>query len=191
MIELYNYIKALHLIFIVTYFAGLFYVPRLMMYFVEASMLSKNESKVLMPRLKIMMNRLWKIITVPSAILTLVFGLWLLILMPALITQTWMILKLFFIFLLVLYHIKTNLIYIDIMNDRIKYSANFFRYWNEGATLILFSIVFLATLKNSFSWVFGFVGIILLSILLIAGIKIYKNSTNLSMNSLEYCIKKI
>ena len=128
-------------------------------------MLSKNESKVLMPRLKIMMNRLWKIITVPSAILTLVFGLWLLILMPALITQTWMILKLFFIFLLVLYHIKTNLIYIDIMNDRIKYSANFFRYWNEGATLILFSIVFLATLKNSFSWVFGFVGIILLSIL--------------------------
>ena len=111
MIELYNYIKALHLIFIVTYFAGLFYVPRLMMYFVEASMLSKNESKVLMPRLKIMMNRLWKIITVPSAILTLVFGLWLLILMPALITQTWMILKLFLIFLLVLYHIKTNLIY--------------------------------------------------------------------------------
>lgn len=64
------------------------------------------------------------------------------------------------------------------MNDRIKYSANFFRYWNEGATLILFSIVFLATLKNSFSWVFGFVGIILLSILLIAGIKIYKNSRN-------------
>ena len=62
------------------------------------------------------------------------------------------------------------------MNDRIKYSANFFRYWNEGATLILFSIVFLATLKNSFSWVFGFVGIILLSTLLIAGIKIYKNS---------------
>ena len=176
MIELYNYIKALHLIFIVTYFAGLFYVPRLMMYFVEASMLSKNESKVLMPRLKIMMNRLWKIITVPSAILTLIFGLWLLILMPALVTQTWMILKLFFVFLLVLYHIKTNLIYIDIMNDRIKYSANFFRYWNEGATLILFSIVFLATLKNSFSWVFGFVGIILLSTLLIAGIKIYKNS---------------
>ena len=63
------------------------------------------------------------------------------------------------------------------MNDRIKYSANFFRYWNEGATLILFSIVFLATLKNSFSWVFGFVGRILLSILLLAGIKIYKNSS--------------
>lgn len=58
--------------------------------------------------------------------------------------------------------------------DEFPYSSNFMRIWNEGATLILFAIVFLAILKNSFHWIFGVVGILILGVLLILGIRLYK-----------------
>ena len=82
--------------------------------------------------------------------------------------------KLIFVFLLILYHIKTHLIYKELQNDKINYSSNFMRYWNEGATIILFSVVFLITLKSATSWIFGVLGIISLSLFLALGIKLYK-----------------
>jgi putative membrane protein len=86
--------------------------------------------------------------------------------------------KLIFVFLLILYHIKTHLIYKELQNDKINYSSNFMRYWNEGATIILFSVVFLITLKSATSWIFGVLGIISLSLFLALGIKLYKKARN-------------
>jgi putative membrane protein len=80
--------------------------------------------------------------------------------------------------LLILYHIKTHLIYKELQNDKINYSSNFMRYWNEGATIILFSVVFLITLKSATSWIFGVLGIISLSLFLALGIKLYKKARN-------------
>ena len=73
-VDYYLYIKAFHLIFVITYFAGLFYMPRLMVYLVEASDRPQAESDIIIPQLQLMMRRLWQIITVPSAILGLIFG---------------------------------------------------------------------------------------------------------------------
>ena len=136
--EYYNYIKALHLIFVITWFAGLFYIPRLFIYHIEASQKPLVESEILCTQLKLMSSRLWYIITWPSAILATFFALWLLHLAPYWMEQSWMHAKLAFVVLLFAYHIKTHMIFKSLQSDKINYSSNFMRIWNEGATLILF-----------------------------------------------------
>jgi len=125
-----------------------------------------------------MTKRLWLIITWPSAILATVLAIVLFVLNPGLINFDWMKVKLVFVFILILYHIKTHLIYKELQNDIINYSSNFMRYWNEGATIILFAVIFLITLKSATNWIFGILAIIFLSIILILGIKLYKKLRN-------------
>ena len=170
----YNYIKALHLIFVITWFAGLFYIPRLFIYHIEASKKTKQEADILVPQLKIMAKRLWYIITWPSAILCIIFAFWLLFLIPSWIAQSWMHIKLTFVVLLIAYHLKTHQIFLKLQKDKIVYSSMFMRIWNEGATLLLFAIVFLVILKDSFHWVFGLFGILGLGVILVLGVRLYK-----------------
>ena len=87
MIEYYNYIKSLHLIFVITWFAGLFYIPRLFVYQIEANQKPSPEKEILGKQLKLMAKRLWYIITWPSAILATLFAIWLLILQPGWLEQ--------------------------------------------------------------------------------------------------------
>ncbi|RNL81912.1 CopD family protein [Sinomicrobium pectinilyticum] len=175
MTDYYNYIKSLHLIFVITWFAGLFYIPRLFVYQVEASQKPSPEKEILGKQLKVMARRLWYIITWPSAILAVIFAVWLLFLYPSWLKMGWMHVKLFFVFLLILYHLKTHTIFKQLQSDRaVKYSSGFMRIWNEGATILLFAIVFLVILKNSLNWIFGVLGIIVLGIFLMLGIRLYK-----------------
>ncbi len=172
--EYYNYIKSLHLIFVVTWFAGLFYEPRLFIYHIEASKKSSPAKEILENQLKIMSRRLWYIITWPSAILATIFAIWLLVLIPGLLYQSWMLIKIVFIFLLYAYHLKTHQMFLELQRDEIRYSSNFMRIWNEGATLFLFAIVFLAIVKSSIHWVFMLLGTFGLIVLLMVAIKLYK-----------------
>lgn len=181
--EYYNYIKSLHLIFVITWFAGLFYIPRLFVYQIEAFHKPSPEKEILGTQLKLMAKRLWTIITWPSAILAIGFAIWLIILMPGWLQQGWMHVKLVFVALLIIYHLKTHQFYQQLQRDEIKKTSNFMRLWNEGATFILFSVVFLAILKNSINWIFGVVGIIVLGILLMLGFKIYKNIRERNSNT--------
>ena len=177
-VDYYLYIKALHLIFVITYFAGLFYIPRLMVYLVEAAARPQAESDIIIPQLQLMMRRLWQIITVPSAVLGLIFGLWMLWINPFLLGKSWMLVKLVFVGLLVLYHIKTYTFYKAFLQGNEQRSGRFFRIWNEGATLILFAVIFLATLKDSIHWIFGLLGLFSLAFLLMLGIRLYKRYYN-------------
>lgn len=172
--ELYNYIKALHLIFIVTWFAGLFYIPRLFIYHIEALQKESPEKEILSNQLKIMSRRLWYIITWPSAILSTIFALWLLVITPSWIQQPWMQVKLVFVVLLFAYHFKTHMMFKELQEDQARYSSNFMRIWNEGATLVLFAVTFLVILKNAFNWIYGVIGILVLAVLLMLGIRLYK-----------------
>ncbi|QBA65497.1 CopD family protein [Muriicola soli] len=176
--EYYNYIKALHLIFVVTWFAGLFYIPRLFVYHIEAQEKPEPDRQILSQQLKLMSKRLWYIITWPSAILCTLFAIWLLILMPGWLSQSWMHVKLLFVVLLIAYHLKTHLMFIQLQRDQVKYSSNFMRIWNEGATLVLFAVTFLVILKSAFNWIYGVVGIFVLVILLMLGIRLYKRIRN-------------
>ncbi|MEM1001351.1 MAG: CopD family protein, partial [Bacteroidota bacterium] len=141
--ELYNYIKALHLIFVTTWFAGLFYIPRLFVYQIEASQKPSPDKEILGDQLKLMTKRLWYIITWPSAILATLFAIWLIILVPSWLSQGWMHIKLLFVLLLFVYHYQTHVYFKQLQNDIVKKSSSFMRLWNEGATFILFAVVFL------------------------------------------------
>lgn len=176
--EYYNYIKSLHLIFVITWFAGLFYIPRLFIYHIEAQDKDSTEREILSNQFKIMTKRLWFIITWPSAILATLFAIILLILQPAWLQQDWMHVKLAFVLLLFVYHFKCNQIFRQLQRNVFKWSSNQMRLFNEGSTLILFSVVFLVILKNSLNWIFGVAGIFVLGILLMLGIKIYKRIRN-------------
>ena len=101
----YDFIKALHLIFMVSWFAGLFYMVRLFIYFREAADKPTPEKEIVQNQFVIMMQRLWWIITTPAMVLTVAFGVWMLALNPAyLLKAPWMHLKLGFVLLLLIYH---------------------------------------------------------------------------------------
>ena len=170
----YNYIKALHLIFVVTWFAGLFYIPRLFVYQIEAFHKPSPDKEILGEQLKLMAKRLWFIITWPSAILATIFAVWLLILQPFWLQQPWMHVKLTFVLLLFLYQLQTHVYYKQLQKDVVKKTSNFMRLWNEGATFILFAVVFLVIVKSAINWVFGVSGVIVLGVLLMVGFKLYK-----------------
>ena len=172
--DFYNYIKSLHLIFVITWFAGLFYIVRLFVYQIEANQKQSPEREILLKQYKIMTYRLWYIITWPSAFLATFFAIWLLLIMPSWLQMPWMHVKLGFVVLLIAYQIKCQIIYKELQNDIFNYSSNFMRLWNEGATIILFAVVFLVILKNEINWIFGVLGIIVFSVLIMLGFKFYK-----------------
>jgi len=64
--------------------------------------------------------------------------------------------------------------YLELQNEKVKYTSNFMRLWNEGATIILFAVVFLVILKNAFNWIYGVIGIALFSIIIMLGFNFYK-----------------
>ncbi len=170
----YNYLKALHLIFVITWFAGLFYIVRLFVYQIEASNKPSPEREIIGAQLKLMAKRLWFIITWPSMFLAVGFGVWILALRPFYLSDAWMQVKLGFVVALIFYHIKCHLIYKNLQQDRVRHSSNFMRLFNEGATIILFSVVFLVILKNAINWIYGTLGIIVFAILLMLGFRFYK-----------------
>jgi putative membrane protein len=169
----YLYIKALHIIFIVTWFAGLFYMVRLFIYTNEANQKDEPDKSILTKQLLLMQNRLWFIISWPSAIITFFLGLWLLTELNYW-AQPWMHLKLLFVAGLYIYHLICHKIYQQMSKGTFKYSSTQFRIWNEVATLFLFAIVFIIVLKNTLSWIWGIAGLIAIGILLMLGIRIYK-----------------
>lgn len=174
MADYYLYFKSLHIIFMVTWFAGLFYMPRLFVYQIEASEKPSPEKEILGKQLGLMAKRLWKIITAPSLVLCSLFALLMLHVNPSLLQIPWMQIKLGFVILLYIYHAKTWSIHTQLQRGVFKYSSKFMRLWNEGATIILFAVVFLAVTKSAVNWIWGVVGIIGLGVLLMLGIRWYK-----------------
>ncbi len=169
---MYLYIKAVHIIFIVTWFAGMFYMPRLFIYNTEAGEKEPTAKNVLREQFSIMMKRLWFGITWPSAILTLILGLSLWYLLG--VTPGWLWIKLGFVAGLYLYHLSLHVIFRQQMKGVFKYSSQQLRIWNEVATIFLVAIVMLVVVKQNMSVVWGVGGIILLVIILMSAIKIYK-----------------
>ena len=168
------YVKALHIIFVVTWFAGLFYIVRLFIYQTEAEDKLEPAKSILQTQYKLMSKRLWYIITWPSAILASFFAFWMLYQEPSYLQMPWMHIKLSFVLALYFYHGFCHRIYKRLQKDTISYSAFKLRMFNEISTILLFAIVFLVTVKSAISWVWGVVGIVLFGVLLMLSIKLYK-----------------
>jgi protoporphyrinogen IX oxidase len=169
-----NTVKALHIIFVVSWFAGLFYMVRLFIYHTEAQQKTPQEAKTLGDQFKIMEHKLWYIITTPAMILTVVFGVWMLILYPPYLKSGWMQIKLGFVAVLLIYHFICQRIMNQMKQDRFTWGSTQLRLWNELATLLLVAIVFLAVLKNALDWIKGTVGFFVVGILLMMAVQWYK-----------------
>jgi protoporphyrinogen IX oxidase len=168
------YLKAVHIIFIVTWFAGLFYMPRLLVYLTETNDKAEPEKSILSKQLTMMASRLWFGITWPSAVITLGMGTALLIDQPAYLQMGFMHIKLTLVFFLYFYHFSLHYIFNKLKKGIVKFSSQQLRMWNEIATLFLISIVFIIVLKNALSMVWGIVGLVIVTLLILVGIKIYK-----------------
>ena len=170
----YNYIKALHIIFVVCWFAGLFYIVRLFIYTTEAYHKEEPAKSILTQQFLIMQRKLWFIISWPSAIGTTIFGTWMFILNPVLLTQPWMWLKLIFVGLLWLYHLQCHFTHKKQLAGIFKQTSFKLRLFNEGGTVLLVAIIFLVVVKSSSGLVWGMLGLFIFAALLMAGVYIYK-----------------
>lgn len=171
----YLILKSLHIISVVTWFAGLFYMPRLFVYFAEAAQKSEPEKSILQKQFKIMQRRLWYGITMPSAIAVLIFGGSLLRNFMPISDHPWLMLKLLFVAGLYAYHFFLHNIFKQQQKDIIAFSPMALRIINEISTIFLFAIVFLVVLKNVMNMVYGIIALVGFIFILMAGIKIYKN----------------
>ena len=169
---MYHYVLALHIIFIVTWFSGMFYIVRLYIYNTEANEKPEPEKSILQKQFSIMIRRLWFGITWPSAVLTLIFGPWMWYLWGHL--DNWLAIKLGFVVGLYAYFLTLHAIYKQQSTGIFKFTSGQLRIWNEIATIFLVAIVMLAVVKQGMSLVWGVGGLILFVILLMSAIKIYK-----------------
>lgn len=143
-------VKALHIIFVVTWFSGLFYTVRLFIYDTEA-----KAEPVLRRQYALMIRRLWLGITWPSAILTGVFGAWTAILYGAL--PSWLAVKLCLVAALYGYHFSLQYLYAQHRKGLHRYSSFQLRLWNEMATVFLVCIVLAVVLHSATGWLWGLV----------------------------------
>ena len=165
----YLAVKALHLIFVICWFAGLFYIGRIFIYYKEAESKSENEKIILQNQFLIMAKRLMYIILWPS-----VFG-WIMVFRnPALLDLDWMKVKLVLVSLLLLYVIICQLLLNQMNNGKIITSEFKLRLFSEAATLFLISIVFIATLKNNISWIYATLYFFIISVILMFLVRLYK-----------------
>jgi len=136
------WVKAIHIIFMVTWFAGLFYLPRLFVYHAASDDAISNE------RFKIMERKLFWGITTPGGIITAVFGFWLIAMLGApVLSALWLQLKLALIAVLAVYHVWCGKLVADFRHDRNKHSHVWYRWFNEFPVLILVAVVLLVELQ--------------------------------------------
>ena len=170
----YLAVKALHLIFVICWFAGLFYIGRIFIYYKEAESKSENEKIILQNQFLVMAKRLMYIILWPSVLLTSIFG-WIMVFRnPALLDLDWMKVKLVLVSLLLLYVIICQFLLNQMNNGKIITSEFKLRLFSEAATLFLISIVFIATLKNNISWIYATLYFFIISVILMFLVRLYK-----------------
>ena len=171
---IYLYAKAIHIIFVICWMAGLFYMPRLFIYHTEAKDQSKEAYTVLHKQFSIMENRLWWVITTPAMYITVFSALVMLYVNPSLLQMGWMHVKLLFVAAMIAYHFISQRMMFNFRDEKSTLSSSKLRMWNEVSTVLLFSIVFTVVLKSALNWIYGVVGLLSLAIVLMILIKAYK-----------------
>ncbi len=136
------WVKAFHIIFMVTWFAGLFYLPRLFVYHADAKDDASNQ------RFKIMERKLYYGITTPGAIITILLGFWLIHLMGyGILSLFWLQAKIALVTILVFYHLYCGRLVKDFKNDNNRHSHVWYRWFNEFPVIILIAVILLVELQ--------------------------------------------
>jgi len=175
---MYRYVLAVHIIFVVSWLAGLFYIVRLFIYHTEANLKPDIEKQILQKQFEVMESKLWNIITTPAMVLAVAAGVFMLYLNPGLLQTDWMWVKLFFVAGLLVYHFICQRLIKQLKRGYYAMSGNQLRLWNELATIFLVAIAFTAILKNAIDWIYGLIGLIVFAMIIMTAVKLYKNYRN-------------
>lgn len=172
----YEHIKAIHIIFVTSWFAGLFYLPRLFVYHTEANEKSQMERDILQKEYQRMEKILFNAIMIPAMWLTIISGItmvywtwW-----DSFAAHGWLHLKLLFVVGLVIYHFFCRKLILELRQDKFRFTGFQLRLYNEIATVFLFAIVFLVVLKNSVDWIWGLVGLLTFAVVIMSAVRIVK-----------------
>jgi len=170
----YSWFKAFHLIGIVVWFAGLFYLVRLFVYHAEAAQEPEPAQTILKNQYQIMEKRLYNLITTPGMVVTVVMAIGLLITEPEILKDVWLHIKLVLVAILIAYHFYCGRLMRQLAADKCGWNGQHFRVLNEAPTLLLVAIVLLAVFKNNLptditAWgIFGLVAVMAATIHLYA-----------------------
>jgi putative membrane protein len=170
----YLYVLAIHIIFVVSWMAGLFYSVRLFIYHTEANERPENERVILQKEYEKIEHKLWNIITTPAMVLTVLAGIALLWLNPVWLKMPWLHVKLAFVGGLIGYHFICQRIMKQLKHGIFTLSSFKLRLWNEVATIFLVAIVFTVVLKSAVDWAYGLIGLVVFSMVIMFAVKWYK-----------------
>ncbi|MFT5385051.1 MAG: putative membrane protein [Saprospiraceae bacterium] len=170
------YLKALHIVGFVAWFAGLFYLVRIFVYYAEAGEKPEPDKSILQKQFNIMQWRVYKIICNPAMMITFIAGFGMLYVNPGYFSLGWMHIKLTLVFLLLAYHLYCKSVIKKLEKDDKLFTSFQFRLMNEVPTMFLVAIVLLAVMKSGLNSLYAFVGLIVFGLLLYVGTKLYKRS---------------
>ena len=169
----YLYLKSIHIIFVVSWMAGLFYIVRLFIYHTEANQKPEPDRSILLKQFQIMEKKLWTVIATPAMILTLASGFYMMF-QQSWHLQLWMQVKLAFVAGLLIYHFICQNMMEQFQKGLFNWSSTKLRIWNEVATIFLVGIVFPVVLKTAMDWLYGLLGLILFAMIIMSAVKLYK-----------------
>jgi putative membrane protein len=176
----YLWFKAFHIVGVVVWFAGLFYLVRLYVYHAEANEQPEPARTILQQQYQIMEKRLYSLITTPGMILTVVMAIAMLIAAPELLKDTWLHVKLSLVVLLIGYHHLCGRWMKQLASGEFKFSGQQFRWLNEVPTVLLVLIVLLAVFKNNFPTSAAAWGIFAMIVAMAAIIQLYARKRRLA-----------
>lgn len=166
------YVKAAHVIFVITWFAAIFYLGRLLVYTEESRHRKDDPKKLINSQLLLMTRRLLFAIGWPSVVLTWILGLTLVYYYPML--PSWLIIKIVLVFVLTLYFLSLHYIHLEQAKGKYTWTSFQLRMWNEVPTVFLVAIVTLVIVKSGLSPIWSILGLIGFSAILLLSIRIYK-----------------
>ncbi len=176
----YDLIKSLHLIFVTTWFAGLFYHFRILVNQAEAARKPEPDRTILTKQFNTMSTRVWYIITWPSCLLGLAFGLWLAIKMPDILQEPWMHIKLLVVLLFFLLHLYGQRTTKNIRATPLIYKPLLLRLLGEVPTLLMAIIILLVIMKHRFSWMWGTLAVAIMAVILTLVVQGYRKKADTS-----------
>lgn len=175
LLEYYPYFKAVHIVFVISWMAGLFYILSIFIYHTEANDKPEPEKSILQKQFVKMEATLWKIIATPAMIISVLAGAGMLTLNPGLFHADWMLVKLSFVVGLLIYHFICQNMVKQLRNNVYKMTSFQLRLWRELATIFMIAIVFIVIVKSAINWIYGLIGIMGIALIIMIAVKLYKN----------------
>lgn len=172
--DYYGYFLSVHIVFVISWMAGLFYILSLFIYHTEANDKPEPDRSILVGQFLKMEATLWKIIATPAMIISVLAGASMLYINPTLLEADWMMVKLGFVVALIIYHFICQRIVKQLKAGIYKMNSFQLRLWRELATIFMVAIVFTVILKSAVNWIYGLIGIMGLAFVIMFAVKAYK-----------------